>query len=112
GSANKIDKKLFKCASMLAPLASTGFATDTFVQWGSAANSKTTGKGTIGNPTVTVSTTTYGWQKTVTSANTTGYVECKADAGVDGDGVDNTKLYATTDPFSLQTTTTTPPGTT
>ncbi len=41
-----------------------------------------------------------------------GYVECKADAGVDGDGVDNTKLYASTDTFSLQTTTTTPPGTT
>jgi type IV pilus assembly protein PilY1 len=112
GSANKIDKKLFKCASMLAPLASTGFATDTFVQWGSAATSKTTGKGTVGNPTVTVSTTTYGWQKTVGSANTTGYVECKADAGVDGDGVDNTKLYASTDTFSIQTTTTTPPGTT
>jgi type IV pilus assembly protein PilY1 len=112
GSANKIDKGLFKCKSMLTQMANAGYATDTFAQWGSANASKTTGKGTPGNPTVVVNTTTYGWQKTVSSANTTGYVECKADAGVDGDGVDNTKLFATTDTFSLQTTTTTPPGTT
>ncbi len=73
---------------------------------------KSTGKGTVAKPTVVVNTTTYGWQRNVTSTNTTGYVECKADAGVDGDGADNTKLYASTDTFSIQTTTTTPPGTT
>ena len=112
GSTNKMDKSLFKCQSMLTPLANTGFATDTFAQWGSSATAKTTGAGTPGNPTVVVNTTTFGWQKTVTSANTTGYVECKADAGVDGDGVDNSKLYASTDTFSIQTTTTTPPGST
>ncbi len=112
GSANKIDKSLFKCQSMLTPLSTSGFATDTFAQWGAAATSKTTGAGTAANPTVVVNTVTYGWQKTVTSANTTGYVECKADAGVDGDGVDNSKLYASTDTFSMQTTTKTPPGTT
>ncbi len=112
GSTNKIDKKLFKCQAMLSPLSSNGFATDTFAQWGSSGTAKTTGKGTAANPTVVINTTTYGWQKTVSSANTTGYIECKADAGVDGDGVDNSKLYASTDTFSLQTTTTTPPGTT
>ena len=110
GSTNKIAQSLFKCKSMLTPLSTTGFATDTFAQWGSAATNKTTGAGTVGNPTVVVNTTTYGWQKTVTSANTTGYVECKADAGVDGDGVDVNKLYASTDTFSIQTTTRTPPG--
>ncbi|HEV7431766.1 MAG TPA: hypothetical protein VGN77_01885, partial [Steroidobacteraceae bacterium] len=112
GSANKLDKSLFKCKSMLTPLGTTGFATDTFAQWGSSGVSKTTGAGTPGNPTVVVNTATFGWQKTVTSANTTGYVECKADAGVDGDGVDNSKLYASTDTFTIQTTTTTPPGST
>ncbi len=112
GSKNTIDKKLFKCKSMLAPLASTGFFTDSFVQWGSSVVTKTTGKGTPAKPTVVVNTTTYGWQRNVTSTNTTGYVECKADAGVDGDGVDSTKLYASTDTFSIQTTTTTPPGST
>src|SRR5206468_210588 len=38
------------------------------------------------------------------------YVECKSDAGVSGDGVDLTKLYASTDTFSTVTVTTTPPG--
>ncbi len=112
GSANKIDKKLFKCQTMLSPLASTGFATDTFAQWGSTVASKSTGKGTAANPTVVVNTTTFGWQKSITATNTTGYVECKADAGIDGDGVNNSKLYASTDVFSMQTTTKTPPGST
>ena len=112
GTANQMDKKLFKCKSMLGPLKDAGFATDTFAQWGPTATSKTTGKGTVGNPTVVVNTTTYGWQKNVTATNTVGYVECKADAGIDGDGVDNTKLFASTDVFTMQTTTTTPPGTT
>ena len=97
---------------MLTPMSSSGYATDTVAQWGSTVTSKTTGLGTPGKPTIVVNTITYGWQKTLTSANTTGYVECKADAGVDGDGVDNTKLYASTDTFSLYTTSTTPPGTT
>src|SRR4051794_38627950 len=35
GSANKLDKKLFKCVSMLTALSTSGFATDTFGQWGS-----------------------------------------------------------------------------
>lgn len=112
GSTNKIAISQFKCKSMLTPMATSGYATDSFAQWGPATVTKTTGQGTAANPTVVVRTVTYGWQKTVTSANTTGYVECKADAGVDGDGVDNTKLYASTDTFSMQTTTTTPPGST
>jgi type IV pilus assembly protein PilY1 len=111
-SANKIAISQFKCKTMLTPMGVSGYATDSFAQWGPGTVTKTTGKGIAGNPTVVVNTVTYGWQKTVTSANTTGYVECKADAGVDGDGVDNSKLYASTDTFSVQTTTTTPPGTT
>ena len=112
GSAQKIAKAQFKCASMMTAIKSAGFATDTFVMWGSTLGTKTTGKGTVGNPSVVVSTTTYGWQRALDATNTKGYVECKADAGVDGDGADNTKLYASTDTFSIQTTTTTPPGTT
>jgi type IV pilus assembly protein PilY1 len=112
GSAQKLLKTQFKCASMMTPIKTAGFATDSFVQWGSTVNNKTSGSGTAGNPSVVVATTTYGWQRTLNAANTTGYVECKADAGVDGDGVNLTKLYASTDTFSMQTTTTTPPGTT
>ena len=112
GSAQMIAKTLFKCASMLAPLKASGFATDSFAQWGPTVSNKTTGSGTAGSPTVVVSTTTYGWKRSLAATNTTGYVECKGDAGVDGDGVDKTKLYASTDTFSIQTTTTTPPGTT
>src|SRR6476646_2309242 len=44
GTANQMDKKLFTCKSMLAPLKDAGFATDTFAQWGPTATSKTTGK--------------------------------------------------------------------
>ena len=112
GSTQKLAKTQFKCASMLGSLKSGGFATDSFAQWGPTVNNKTTGKGTAGNPTVVVSTTTYSWKRSLSSTNTTGYVDCKGDAGVDGDGVDKTKLYASTDKFSIQTTTTTPPGTT
>jgi type IV pilus assembly protein PilY1 len=112
GSASKILKTQFKCASMLPSIKLAGFATDSFVQWGSTLGTKSTGKGTASNPTVLVSTTTFGWQRALDPTNTKGYVECKADAGVDGDGVDNTKLYASTDTFSIVTTTTTPPGTT
>jgi type IV pilus assembly protein PilY1 len=111
GTANKILKSQFKCASMLASINSGGFATDAFAQWGSGTVSRRTGRGTVGNPTVLTSTNSYGWKNTLSGANTTGYVECKADAGVDGDGVDNTKLYASTDTFSVVTKTTTPPGT-
>lgn len=112
-STQKIAKTQFKCASMMSGLNSSGFVTDTFAQWGSTVNNKSNGgAGTPGNPTIVVNTTTYGWQRSLSSTNTTGYVECKADAGVSGDGVDGTKLYASTDKFSIQTTTTTPPGTT
>jgi type IV pilus assembly protein PilY1 len=111
GSTAKIARALFKCANMLTPLASTGFATDAFTQWGSTATSTSTGKGTAAKPKITTNTTTYGWQASISSANTTGYVECKGDAGRDGDGVNLLKLFASTDTFSIQTTTTTPPGT-
>jgi type IV pilus assembly protein PilY1 len=110
GSTAKIAITQFKCANMAGAILNTGYATDAFTQWGSTNSSKSTGKGTAANPTVTVSTTTYGWQSTLTSANTTGFVECKADAGVDGDGVNKVNVYASKDTFSLQTTTTTPPG--
>ncbi len=111
GSAARIAKTLFKCANMLPALGTTGFATDAFTQWGSAVSSTTTGKGTVARPKVTKSTSTYGWQASINAANTTGYVECKADKGVHGNGVNMTNLYASTDTFSFQTTTTTPPGT-
>ncbi len=112
GSGSKLAKTQFKCNNMLSPLASTGFATDAYTQWGSTNSSSSTGKGTAAKPTVTVSTTTYAWQASLTASNTTGFVECKGDAGVHGDGVDLLNLYASTDNFSLQTTTTTPPGST
>ena len=110
-SAAKIARSLFTCNNMLSPLGSTGFATDAFTQWGSSTASTSTGKGTASKPKVTKTTSTYGWQASINAANTTGYVECKADKGVHGDGVNSTKLFASTDTFSIQTTTTTPPGT-
>ena len=112
GSSAKIATTLFKCINMLNSLNGTGFATDAFTQWGSSNSSSSTGKGTVAKPTVTKTTSTYGWQASLKSANTTGYVECKADAGVHGDGVNPLLLYASTDTYSIQTTTTTPPGTT
>jgi type IV pilus assembly protein PilY1 len=112
GSVAKIAKSLFKCVNMLTPLVNTGFATDAFTQWGSAATSSSTGKGTAAKPRITTATTTYGWQASISNTNTTGYVECKGDAGKDGDGVNVLKLFASTDTFSIQTKTTTPPGTT
>jgi len=112
GSTQKIAVTQFKCANMAGAIADAGYATDAFTQWGSTNSSKTTGKGTASNPTVTVATTTYGWQATLSSSNTTGFVECKADQGVDGDGVNKVNVYASKDTFSLQTTTTTPPGNT
>jgi type IV pilus assembly protein PilY1 len=113
GSTQFLPKKQFKCASMLTALnGSAGFATDTFAQWGPTVKTKTSGSGTVAKPTVLTTTTTYAWQRALDSTNTTGYVECKGDAGVDGDGVNLAKLYASTDTFSIQTTTTTPPGTT
>ena len=112
GSGAKIAVTQFKCANMANAISTSGYATDAFTQWGPTNTSKVTGMGTAANPTVTKSTTTYAWQATLAAANTTGFVECKADAGVDGDGVDKTKVYASTDTFSLNTTTTTPPGNT
>jgi hypothetical protein len=50
--------------------------------------------------TTVTTTTTYGWQNTIKPANTTGYVECRSDAGVNGDSVDPLRLYASTDKFS------------
>ncbi len=108
GSTARIARSLFKCNSMLAPMAGTGFATDSFTQWGSTPKTKSNTNNGI---TVTTATTTYGWQNSINSTNTTGYVECKADAGVHGNGVDLVNLYASKDTFSIQTTTTTPPGT-
>ncbi len=109
GSTNALPKSLFKCAAMLPQLGAAGFSTDSFVQWGSTA--KTTSKKKAGVTTDTT-TTTYGWQNTLSPADTTGYVECKSDAGVNGDGVDPLRLYASTDKFSAVTVTLTPPGTT
>ena len=111
GTANRILKTQFYCNSMLAPLTGGGFATDGFVQWGASTSTRTTGRGTPARPTVATSTQTYGWQNSLSGANTTGKVECKSDAGVHGDGVDNSKLFASTDTFSVVTVTTTPPGT-
>ena len=107
GNTNKLPKSQFKCAAMLPQLGAAGFSTDNFVQWGSTA--KNSRKTKAGVTTVTT-TTTYAWQNKLNTANTTGYVECKSDAGVDGDGVDPLRLYATTDKFSAVTTTVTPPG--
>ena len=67
GSAQKIAKTLFKCASMLTPLKASGFATDSFAQWGPTVNNKTTGAGTAASPTVVVSTTTYGWKRSLSA---------------------------------------------
>ena len=110
-SANKIRSNLFKCVAMLPSLTASGYSTDAYTQWGAASTSTSTGKGTAGKPLVVTTTKTYGWQNAISSANTTGYIECKSDAGVSGDGVDLTKLYASTDTFSTVTVTTTPPGT-
>ena len=102
GSTNKIPKNLFKCAAMLGQIAAVGYSTDAFVQWGSTSNTPKPKKG------VTITTTTYGWQNTLTAGSTTGYIECKSDAGVNGDGVDLTKVYASKNTFSAVTTTTPP----
>ena len=109
GTANRILKTKFKCANMLPTLNTGGFATDLMVQWGSSTTSARTGRGTVARPTVVTTTQTYAWQPALNGANTTGFVECQADAGVDGGG-DLTKLYASTDKYSVVTTTTTPPG--
>jgi type IV pilus assembly protein PilY1 len=91
-STAAIKKKLFTCAAMLPAIKATGFANDAFVQWGSTvASSKKAG----------TTTTTYAWQPSLSSANATGYVECKMDAGVDGDGSNLVKLFASSDKFSL-----------
>src|SRR5580765_8541600 len=92
GSTQMLPKTQFKCASMMSGMKRAGFATDSFVQWGSTVAHKVTGKGTVAKPSVDVSTTTYGWQRALDATNTKG--------------------YASTDTFSIQTTTTTPPGTT
>ena len=104
-SANKIRTDLFKCAAMLPFLGAAGFNTSAFVQWGGSTSSKTKGK-------VVTTTQTFAWQSSLSAANTTGYIECKSDAGIHGDGVDVSKLYASTDTFSIITTVTTPPGST
>lgn len=103
GSSAKIDIKQFKCAN-IGDLAKSksGYYTGTFAQWGSSVTSKTSGKGKVKS---TITTTTYGWNNTLGAANTTGYVECKDDAGIDGDGVDKTKLFPSTDTFSVIVTT-------
>jgi type IV pilus assembly protein PilY1 len=108
GSTNFIAKTQNKCATMMAAINATGYATDAFVQWGSATSNRTR---TNNGVTTTTATQTYKWQNTVSAANTSGFVECKLDAGRDGDGVDNTKLFATTDAYTVTTTTVTPPGT-
>jgi type IV pilus assembly protein PilY1 len=108
GTTNKILAKQFKCATMMSGINSSGYATDSFVMWGSTTANKSSKKSGI---TTTTATQTYGWQKTLDATNTKGFVECKLDAGKDGDGIDNTKLYASTDTFSMVTTTVTPPGT-
>src|SRR5258706_8897863 len=87
---------------MLGQIAAVGYSTDAFVQWGSTSNTPKPKKG------VTITTTTYGWQNTLTAGSTTGYIECKSDAGVNGDGVDLTKVYASKNTFSAVTTTTPP----
>jgi type IV pilus assembly protein PilY1 len=103
GSTKNISTAQFKCAAMGDLTASTsGYYTSSWVQWGSSTSSKSSGKGT---GKTTINTTTYAWTKTLSSSNTTGYVECKDDAGVDGDGVDKTKLYPSTDTFSVNVTT-------
>jgi type IV pilus assembly protein PilY1 len=112
GSAAKIDKKLFKCVNMLTALNNTGYATDAFTQWGPTVTTSSKGSGTPAKPTILTTTTTYRWQASISSANTAGYIECKGDAGKDGDGVNLLNLYASTDTFSIQTVTTTPPGST
>jgi type IV pilus assembly protein PilY1 len=110
GTANKIRTDLFKCASMMPFINSSGFTTGSFAQWGSSSSSVTTGKGTVAKPRIVTTTQTYGWTNTMAAANTTGYIECKGDAGIDGDGSDMTRLYASTDKFSVVTVTRTPPG--
>lgn len=112
GSANKIATTLFKCASMMRFINSSGFTTAPFAQWGSSSASVTTGKGTVAKPKIVTTTQTYGWTNTLSAANSTGFVECKGDAGLDGDGINRFKLFASTDTFSAVTTVTTPPGTT
>jgi type IV pilus assembly protein PilY1 len=109
-STNKIRSNLFKCVAMLPALNVSGYTTDAYTQWGATSTSTTTGKGNAAKPKVVTTTQTYGWQNAISSANTTGYIECKSDAGLSGDGVDLTKLYASTDTFSTVTVTTTPPG--
>ena len=110
GTTNRIPKPQFKCASMLSALASVGTFLGPFAQWGPSSSSVSSGKGTVAKPKVVTTTQTYGWHAALSAANTSGFVECGADAGVDGDGADASKLYASTDIFSVVTTTTTPPG--
>jgi type IV pilus assembly protein PilY1 len=111
-SANRIRTDLFKCAAMLPFLGSVGYTTDAFVQWGASSTSSSSGKGTVAKPRIVTTTQTYGWKNSLSTANTTGYIECKGDIGVDGDGADLSRLYASTDTFSIQTVVKTPPGST
>jgi type IV pilus assembly protein PilY1 len=95
----KLSVKQVKCAYMGdLTAARSGFYTGSFVQWGSTSTTIVTGKK---NNKKTTTTTTYAWDNSLSSTNTTGYVECKDDAGMDGDGVDNTKLYPSTDTYSI-----------
>ncbi len=97
-SSSKLKISQVKCAWMgdLAT-AESGFRSATFIQWGSSAN--TVKKGSWSSATYTT-TTTYGWGNTLSATNAAN-VECKDDAGLDGDGVDETKLYPSTDTYSI-----------
>jgi type IV pilus assembly protein PilY1 len=86
GSTNKLPISLFKCQSMLVDINSPkGSSAPTLIQWGK------TGKN-------------YLWQAGISASNTTGYVECQGDNGIDGDGVDKTKLYPSKAPDPAITT--------
>jgi type IV pilus assembly protein PilY1 len=90
---------------MLTSLANSGYATDAFIMWGSTTSTKSKTKSGV---TTTTSTQTYKWQSKLDATNTTGYVECKLDAGKNGDGgktTDTTLPYASTDSYTITTTT-------
>jgi type IV pilus assembly protein PilY1 len=111
-STNKINMKQFVCTSMMSPIDTSGYATDAFIMWGSTTSNGKPKK--TGGVTTTTSTQTYKWQSKLDATNTAGYVECKLDAGQNGDGTaanDTLLPYATTDTYSIITQTDTPPGT-
>ena len=92
GSTSRISTAKFTCNAATTPLANAGkYAADQFIGWGNVGSRR--------RPS-------YAWSDDVSIAGTTGYVECKADAGVAGAGDPSSsgKIYPTKNADSSNTT--------